>query len=98
MDFDRYAERDMTKESQKEKAIKKQLRDLKLKKTKLPVIEEEKFEKYPKDEKENEEANKATKTTKPLKKQNSVRKAEAEAEAEKEAPVENNDIEPWEDK
>ena len=101
VNFDRYADRDSTKETQAEKSVKKQLRDLnkKIKKADLPVIEEEAFEKYPKEENQGgdqpEKSSKVAKLTtkrgsKILKENN-----QPNAEAKKEVAEDKGDIQPW---
>lgn len=101
VNFDRYADRETSKESRDEKSVKKQLKELntKIKKADLPVIEEEAFEKYPKEEgqggdqpvKPNKVAKLTTKRGSKILKENS----QPNATEVKEVAEEKADIEPW---
>jgi len=106
VNFDRYAERELTEELEKKKNMKKYLKDLnsKIKKSELPVIEEEKFEKYPDqreeggkmdENKENKKANFLIRANKLVK-----RPSQTNVKAEKTPKQEENlrvsqDLEPW---
>jgi len=98
VNFDRYAEREATEELEKKKNMKKHLKDLnsKIKKSDLPVIEEEKFERYPgqreEENKENKKANFLIRANKLVKKPSKTNVTEKTPDLRV-----SQDLEPWKD-
>ena len=101
VNFDRYAEREQTEELERKKNMKKHLKDLnsKIKKSELPIIEEEKFEKYPEGGKVDE--NKENKKANFLIRANSLVKRPSKTNVKEKTPKQEDnlrvsqDLQPW---